>query len=324
MTNAEKILALLSRNPGLDDDEISSHANIRPRQQVNQICRLLESRGQIKRTRGPRGKVVNYLTGKVPDHAHEPPVASSPTQIAADFSARRHYPRETRKPRVESSELDELSSLDLTNTLVLIPCSGSKAHGSGPVQGPSIMEYLSKTLGEELTSARAKVAEKSRLDDSALMPAWLRYTGTLYHSAQPALQTAVNQGQKLAILSGGYGLVLATEPIGYYERVFKYSDWPRGLLERVLLQYVRANEIQNVVAFVSATTGYRDLLNRVDWTAAELKTVSFVMPESVRGAMVKAPRAQGEALSALLQGKLDADFLSSDGLQMELQRVVVD
>ena len=67
MTNADKIIALLLKTPGLDDDEISSHTNVRPRQQVNQICTRLESKGQIKRIKGPRGKIVNYLTNAIPN-----------------------------------------------------------------------------------------------------------------------------------------------------------------------------------------------------------------------------------------------------------------
>ena len=58
MTHEERIRQLLERSPGLDDDEISESPGIQPRQQVNQICRLLESRGVIRREHGPRGKIV--------------------------------------------------------------------------------------------------------------------------------------------------------------------------------------------------------------------------------------------------------------------------
>ena len=61
MTNHERIVELLSKQPGLDDDEISRLADIKPRQQVNQICHKLKNQGQLKRVPGPAGKIVNYL-----------------------------------------------------------------------------------------------------------------------------------------------------------------------------------------------------------------------------------------------------------------------
>lgn len=63
MTHEERIRQLLERSPGLDDDEISESPGIQPRQQVNQICRLLESRGVIRRERGPRGIITIPSSG---------------------------------------------------------------------------------------------------------------------------------------------------------------------------------------------------------------------------------------------------------------------
>ncbi len=61
-TNADRILSLLRRRPDLDDDEIAEALHIR-RQTVNQECRLLESRGLVKRYRGgPRNKLLNRLS----------------------------------------------------------------------------------------------------------------------------------------------------------------------------------------------------------------------------------------------------------------------
>ena len=61
MTNEERIVEALRRQPGLDDDELSRLTHVSPRQQVNQICRRLESRGELLRERGPRGKIINHL-----------------------------------------------------------------------------------------------------------------------------------------------------------------------------------------------------------------------------------------------------------------------
>jgi hypothetical protein len=55
----ERVLDFVRRNPGLDDDELSSRLGIHPRQSVNMAARRLESRGLFRRHHGPRGKIVN-------------------------------------------------------------------------------------------------------------------------------------------------------------------------------------------------------------------------------------------------------------------------
>lgn len=58
-SNADRILAHIRAQPGLDDDELSRHLGITPRQTVNQIARKLEAEGLIARVPGPRNKIVN-------------------------------------------------------------------------------------------------------------------------------------------------------------------------------------------------------------------------------------------------------------------------
>jgi len=60
-THEQRIIAALRDRSGLDDDELSLAAGVSPRQQVNQICRWLESCGLLRREIGPRGKIVNFL-----------------------------------------------------------------------------------------------------------------------------------------------------------------------------------------------------------------------------------------------------------------------
>ena len=218
MTNAEKIIALLSKSPGLDDDEISSHANIRPRQQVNQICKRLELQGQISRVRGPRGKIVNYLTGSLPDRVKSDSEETQVHRQSINLSTTISTKTSVRKKHIDSIALDTINSLDLRRTLILIPCSGKKAvNTKNKSEGPSIMDFLPKSLSEELKVARNKMAETSQLDESSLLPAWMRYDGMLYQIAQPDLETATVKGRNILIISGGYGLVLANEPIGDYK-----------------------------------------------------------------------------------------------------------
>ena len=64
MNNTDWIVNMLRRQPGLDDDELSYLTGVRPRQQVNRIYPLMESQGQLRRERGPRGKIVNHLVEK--------------------------------------------------------------------------------------------------------------------------------------------------------------------------------------------------------------------------------------------------------------------
>ena len=152
-----------------------------------------------------------------------------------------------------------------------------------------------------------------------MVPAWQRYAGMLYQCGLPNTARTKAALKNIMIISGGYGLLLATEAIGTYEAVFKPGHWPAGLLSEVLLACIRKRQLESVVAFVSATTGYRGLLNQIRWEQADgLQSVYIVSPESTTGAMVKAPRAQGEALSRFIAETLQPDFVSSDGLQLEV------
>src|SRR5207247_2062037 len=69
------------------------------------------------------------------------------------------------------------------------------------------------------------------------MPAYLRYSGQFYTYASSSIRCALAAGHRVLILSGGYGLLLGDEPIGIYERRFRLSDWPSGLLEGCILEY---------------------------------------------------------------------------------------
>lgn len=61
ITNADRIIDVLRERGALDDDDLSLASGVKPRQQVNQICRYLESRKILRREVGPRGKIVNIL-----------------------------------------------------------------------------------------------------------------------------------------------------------------------------------------------------------------------------------------------------------------------
>ena len=153
------------------------------------------------------------------------------------------------------------------------------------------------------------------------MPAWRRYNGMLYSNAGQALQSAVAAGMHVLIISGGYGIVKACEPIGHYSTRLVLSAWPRGLLEEVLISYVAHRKLKSVRAFVSQTTDYCRLVSRTRWQDAGIVDAAIIAPEATRGAMVKAPRAQGESLAAFLAGELKDYWRSSDDLRLIYTRV---
>ena len=308
-TNEQRIMAMLKDRPGLDDDELSKATGISPRQQVNQICRRLESRGLVRRDTGARGKIVNFLQSPGEFGLSTLREVTVPGAPLEHYIHRRHVQHEHAVPRA--------IECNPGTTLFIFPCSGSKERRQGiRTQGPSILDQLPPLLGQRLADARTRIRARAHMDETSMIPAWERYTGSLYQAGRDAIEAALESGVHMIIVSGGYGLVLAAEPIGYYEAVFKNSWWPNRVLDEVILDYLRRHRLRAVCAIASATTEYAKLLRRVNWHSVELENAVLLTPEETTGAMVKSPRAQGEALSMLLQGGLVMNWESSDGLRL--------
>jgi hypothetical protein len=211
---------------------------------------------------------------------------------------------------------------DVSSTLFIIPCSSAKVSPLAAQEtGPSLLKILPPALAQRLRDARDAMRVPAHVDETTLLPAWKRYSGTLYQSAVRALADAADLRLNVLIVSGGYGLVLADEPIGYYDALFRLSSWPRGLLEEILIDYAQNRKLRTVRAIASSTGDYRKLLARVGWAAAGVDDALLLSPRAGPGAMVLSPRAQGEALAALLQGSVSASWLSSDGLRLDIQRL---
>lgn len=164
----------------------------------------------------------------------------------------------------------------------------------------------------------------AHLDESTLMPAWHRYRGTLYQSAHLALERLRDTRllPHLLILSGGYGIVRAVDPIGTYDLAMEENRWPSGLLQEIVETYARCHKIQRALAVVSETTGYARILRKVAWRRAGVFEALLLSPEASTGAMVKVPRAIGEALAMMTAGGLDTSWSSSDGLQLLARQLV--
>jgi hypothetical protein len=309
--NADLIIAALRHWPDIDDDELARRAGVSPRQQVNIICRRLEQRGFLERFTGPRGKIVNRLTGI--HQAGTPVIPSEPPR-----SSTKSAPATAKAMSTPANPAICLVSAP-ADTLIIIPCSARKSDGSkSSDDGGSLLGELPDILAGRLAAARRAVAEIAHLDESTLMPAWHRYSGTLYQSARLGFERAQDTPwfQHLLILSGGYGVVRAVDPIGTYDLAMEENRWPPGLLQEVIETYARRHKIQRTRAIVSETTGYARVLRKVAWRRAGVSDALLLIPEASTGAMVKAPRAIGEALVTMMAGGLDSSWRSSDGLQM--------
>lgn len=200
------------------------------------------------------------------------------------------------------------------DTLLLIPCSAAKRYGSKPNDAVSILSTLNPACAAALSNARAALREKANVDEKTLMPAHLRYSGELYQHASASIGRAVVAGLRVLIISGGYGLLLADEPIGIYQKPLVLGDWPTGLLEECILDYARHEGVCSVIAIVSGTTNYAKLVRHVDWRGAGLAARLLSPVIQGGGAMVKVPRAQGQAVTALIDAGLPEMWQSSDSL----------
>jgi hypothetical protein len=60
-TIPDRLIEILQRSPGLDDEALAREADVGNVQVVNQVCRYLEILGKIHRRLGPEGKMINIL-----------------------------------------------------------------------------------------------------------------------------------------------------------------------------------------------------------------------------------------------------------------------
>ncbi|WP_326833728.1 hypothetical protein VSH64_02025 [Amycolatopsis rhabdoformis] len=178
--------------------------------------------------------------------------------------------------------------VDEPGTVLIIGPSKAKVAGGGPRVGAA---------GEwpaDLMRARADILPRSAVDERAWLPAWQRYSGHFYRNVGDALPDAAASG-RLLILSGGYGVARAEEPIAYYDRKLRLTDWPSGTLEAALLHEVHRLGARRVLGFVSSSADYAKLLHRVPWDVdATLITIDYHQG----GAQVEVPKRLAHAFAA--------------------------
>jgi hypothetical protein len=67
---------------------------------------------------------------------------------------------------------------------------------------------------------------------------------------------------------------------------------------------------------MSSTTDYAKLIRRVNWRKAGLAATLVSPVAHGGGAMVTVPRAQGQAIAALITASIDQTWQSSDSLNL--------
>ena len=222
-------------------------------------------------------------------------------------------------PAVDPAGLQHVS---LSETLIIIPCSRSKQKESGLSQhsGDSVLDTLPTGLADELRGQRTRNATSAQLDESVLLPAIERYTGYLYQTAGTTLDWLNKSSVGVLIISGGYGVICATESIGWYAQPFKPRMWPNDLIGRCLEAYAAAVSARTVVGFFSASSSYAKIFRKSPWPQS-VKKVLQVSPQARArdGAQRKVPHAQGEALTEFSRHKqLPSWWTSSNGLRMSV------
>jgi hypothetical protein len=185
-----------------------------------------------------------------------------------------------------------LDGIDPERSLLVLTCSGRKETGGRP---PGQADEVAWPL--DLRNARRRVLATANADTARVLPAWRRYTGGFYQHARPALADAVATGN-VVIISGGYGIARAGEPIGWYDKILRLTDWPAGLLESALISEAQRCGARTVVAFAPATTDYARLLRRTHWQQAGIDARLVTITGVTGGAMAEVPRRLGQAFTA--------------------------
>jgi hypothetical protein len=225
------------------------------------------------------------------DLAATAPVSLDSAPVRSSFQRSTSPVRPSVDLGVRQAGLGMLVAVDPRESLVIDPCSARKRRdGHAPAHTVDAM------WPAPLLAARARLGAMVDVDKSQVLPAWQRYTGNFYSNAGRAIEEAAVAG-RLLILSGGYGLLEAQEPIGNYDHEMRTSDWPTGLLENLIARRTETAGL-NVVAFAARSSAYYKVLSRVRWRLPAGREALLVTIDSAgAGAMTEVPRRLGVALA---------------------------
>ena len=318
MTNRKRVLALIRFEPGLTDSDIRKRTSIEPHQQVNRICRTFAVQGLIERRVGPDGLLINIPADVA--------VWRGPRSAMRQAPAARDSAHDGQQSRVSPVDKGRLPQLEFSETLFVVPCSGGKASRGtiARTNGVSVLDFLPSLLADELRRQRGTNACEAKINESSLLPAYKRYTGNLYEAAGNAFDTLMSAGAEVLIISGGYGVVHAREPVGRYNRRFCNADWSNSLISRCLAAYAAASGSKFVIGLFSKSGDYAKAFCKAHWPE-EVERVCLIRPKWRPGTVPRetVPRATGQALAAIARGEhLNSDWESSDCLPVSVTNLL--
>jgi hypothetical protein len=174
-------------------------------------------------------------------------------------------------PVATRSDLDRLATLvrsspgrsvvgadRLDKIMLLIPCSAAKAGAEDPgFQPVHLVDLLGTTAGNLLDEGRGLAFARPGVDletGSPLRPAIAYYTGQPYATTgvRGLLTQAIDRGLHCLIISGGYGVLRAEEPIHRYKAHLNQtrSVWSRRIAP-IRRDYVHTHQIKQTITVVS-------------------------------------------------------------------------
>jgi hypothetical protein len=122
-------------------------------------------------------------------------------------------------------------------------------------------------------------------------------------AAADELQTTVTEHMPhMLVLSGGYGIVHASDLIGWYERRFRPRDWPPGLLTEVIAAYANEYRLSRARVFAAGTTSYAGFLQKIPWKSLSehaCRRPQYLQPPTPSRLTIEAadlPRRGGSAM----------------------------
>jgi len=200
--------------------------------------------------------------------------------------------------------------------LLIFPCSASKeGHATTkPIPSARIKDFISRKSANELLAAWDKVfkdkkTETSIMLDSPLVQALALYTGNQFRvrDFKDRVAEAIRSGIHCLIISGGYGLIRAEEPIHSYETtITDTKKYWKGVIPEVLADYIERNQISRV--FIGCSSSYVGILKKGGWSGdAEVFWCIPRLPKGAGGAMVKVPKLTGERVVELIDSGFKPD-----------------
>lgn len=178
-------------------------------------------------------------------------------QLATELELRRFQELVDYTPVAPSAKPNS----QLGQTLLIIPCSASKNTVADLALRPiSLSDLLGSEARKLLLTGRSEAFSRKGVvfyEQSVSLPAISYYTGQPYSTpgVRIALDAAIRRGLHCLIVSGGYGLLRAEEPIQRYNAYLgtqTRSIWSRRI-PAILHDYVALNKIMRSITVLSST-----------------------------------------------------------------------